>query len=108
MQIIGTGCVDGVIVVIEIDGDASADDIRKEIVGILGVEVTVIEVSKGVFEISGINDATAQHLVDIIHDGMNTPILRNAKAFIKRDTSDTARPALTLLSLISIVTLATL
>jgi hypothetical protein len=64
---VGTGCVDGgVIVVIEIDGDATAEDLKKEIQDRLGIQVTVIEIIKGVFEITVTDDTIATNLVDMV------------------------------------------
>jgi riboflavin synthase len=58
----GTGCVDGVVIVIEIDG-TTEEDLKKEIEGMLGIVVTVVEISESVFEITVTDDATATDLV---------------------------------------------
>jgi riboflavin synthase len=58
----GTGCAGGVVVVIEIDG-TTEDDLKKEIEDTLGIVVTVVEISEGVFEVTVTNDTIADQLV---------------------------------------------
>jgi hypothetical protein len=62
----GTGCVDGVVVVIEIDDDTNPDDLKNEIETNLGTQVTVVEISVGVFEVTVADSTDADQLVKIV------------------------------------------
>jgi hypothetical protein len=65
---IGTGCVDGVVVSLEIEGTTTADDLKQELERELGIQVTVIEVGEGVFEVTVTDDTIATDLVNMINN----------------------------------------
>ena len=72
----GTGCVDGTVVVIEMNSNTTIteEDIANEIKQILGTnQVTVVEVNKGTFEVTLIDINSAQRLINIIDICRNTP-----------------------------------
>jgi hypothetical protein len=56
------------VVVIEIEGDTTEDDLKNEIESMLGVQVTVIEISKGVFVITIDNATIASEFVSIVNN----------------------------------------
>jgi hypothetical protein len=67
MKISGTGCTDFVgsaVIVLEIDGDITEDDVTKELEALLGSTVLVIEANKGIFEVFLIDNAMAKTLLD--------------------------------------------
>jgi hypothetical protein len=64
------GCISGITVVIEIDGDVDVDELQREIENILGsavVVVVVVGIDKGTIEITVTDGTIARTLVDIIH-----------------------------------------
>ena len=65
----------GVIVVIEMNSNTTIteEDIANEIKKIMGVDVTVIEVNKGTFEVTLIDINSAQRLINIIDICRKTP-----------------------------------
>ena len=64
----GTGCVDGTVVVIEVNSNKTIteEDIANEIKKIMGVDVTVIEVNKGTFEVTLTDITKANQLISTI------------------------------------------
>ena len=64
----GTGCVDGTVVVIEMNSNTTIteEDIANEIKKIMGVDVTVIEVNKGTFEVTLTDIKSAQRIINVI------------------------------------------
>ena len=71
----GTGCVDGTVVVIEMNNNTTIteEDIENEIKKIMGVDVTVIEVNKGTFEVTLTDITKANQLISIIDICRKTP-----------------------------------
>jgi acyl-coenzyme A thioesterase PaaI-like protein len=54
--------------VIEIEGTSTADDLKQELERELGIQVTVIEVGEGVFEVTVTDDTIATDLVNMINN----------------------------------------
>ena len=71
----GTGCVDGTVVVIEVNNNTTIteEDIANEIKKIMGVDVTVIEVNKGTFEVTLTDITKANQLISTIDICRKTP-----------------------------------
>jgi hypothetical protein len=72
----GTGCTlstKPTVVVLELiidttDEGVTTEDVKREIEGMLGIVVTVIEISKGVFEITTTDGTDAETLVNAINN----------------------------------------
>ena len=74
----GTGCVDGTTVIITFFTDTTTiteEDIANEIKKIMGVDVTVIEVNKGTFEVTLTDTTKANQLINTIRTS-DDPIFR--------------------------------
>jgi hypothetical protein len=61
------GCINGVTIVIKIDGDVDVDELQREIESILGSAVVVVGIDKGIIEVTVTDGTIADTLMDIIH-----------------------------------------